>query len=130
MKKIRAIILSMLMVVMCLFALAGCNTGKYKFESITVTTMGANLTVEVGESLPGIGELTEDFMVIELKGGKKAIVTSSIGGETNTQEGTWKKGEEKGTIVITIDDEEMTFTKDGKTLTAEIEGMGKVTLSK
>ena len=97
---------------------------------ITVTTMGANLTIEVGESLPGVGELTEDFMVVELKGGKKAVVTSSIGGETNTQEGTWKKGEEKGTIVITIDDEEMTFTKDGKTLTAEIEGMGKVTLSK
>ena len=130
MKKIKALILSMLMVVMCLFALVGCNTGKYKFESMRVNTEDISMTVSVGDELPGVGELTEDFMVIELKGGNKAIVTSSLGGEENVQEGTWKKGDDKGEIVITIDDEDMTFTKEGKKLIVDIEGVGKITLSK
>jgi Zn/Cd-binding protein ZinT len=88
--------------------------------------MGVSMTLNVGDSLPGVGELTEDFMVIELKGGKKAIVTSN--GET--KEGTWEKGEEKGTIVVTIEEQSITFVKDGKTLSFTMEGAGQVVLSK
>ena len=130
MKKIKAFLLSMLMVVMCLLALVGCDTGKYKFESMRISMAGTSMTIAVGDELPGVGELTEDFMVIELKGGNKAIVTSNLSGEESVQEGTWKKGEEKHEIIITIDDEDMTFTKDGNKLIAEIDGVGKITLSK
>ena len=126
MKKFKTLLVSALMVIMCLFALAGCANGTYKFQSIKVNTMGVSMTLNVGDSLPGVGELTEDFMVIELKGGKKAIVMSN--GET--KEGTWEKGEEKGTIVITIEEESITFVKDGKTLSFTMEGAGQVVLSK
>lgn len=129
MKKIKAFLLSMLMVVMCLLALVGCDTGKYKFESMRISMAGNSMTIAVGDEFSGM-EITEDFMVIELKGGNKAIVTSNLSGEESVQEGTWKKGEEKNEIIITIDDEDMTFIKDGNKLIAEIDGVGKITLSK
>lgn len=128
MKKLKLALLSLLAFVVGAFCLVACGEsnyeGTYKFASVTMSENGTTTTIKVGETYEG-RTLTEDFMVIELKNGGKAVA-SQMGETVN---GTWEKAETKGQIVITVDGDPQTFTCDGTTMTMEYDGV-KITLKK
>lgn len=159
MKKLKAALLSLLAFVVGAFCLVACGetndsgstdsgagdsvnsassaeivyTGTYKFESMTMpdptsSEEGATITITVGQEYMGMS-LSANFMVIELKDGGIAVVSSEMMGASQTMNGTWTKAETEGQIVITVEDDPQTFTCDGTTMTADEEGM-KITLKK
>ena len=132
MKKVKAVLFSVLVFVVGLFCLVGCGkaekTGVYKFESMTVTQGGVSTTLKVGETYLGMISLTEDFVSIELKeDGTVAAVIAMV--EEAPSTGTWTEGEEENTVVITIDGDSQTVTCDGEKLTMSMEG-AQLTLKK
>ena len=118
-------------VFMCLCLLfTGCAKveGTYKFKSLSYTESGMTVELEAGEKFMGALTLSEDFMKITLEdSGVATMVSTTAEGEVMT--GTWIKGEEKDTVVITFDGEPQTCVCDGKTLTIEVDGV-KVVLEK
>ena len=58
--------------------------------------------------------ISADYLVLELKSDGSVAYSMSMGGETESKTGTW--AQDGNTITITIDDEAMPFTLDGKTL--------------
>ena len=132
MKKVKAVLFSVLVFVVGLFCLVGCGkeekTGVYKFESMTVTQGGVSTTLKVGETYLGMISLTEDFVSIELK--EDGTVTAVIAMvEEAPSTGTWTEGEEENTVVITIDGDSQTVTCDGEKMTMSMEG-AQLTLKK
>ena len=117
MRKIKTIVVSMLAVLMALFCLVGCGTtGKYvatayKVGSITTT-------------------LTESTSYVELKGDNVAVVSIDMKLGKIEGEGTWAKGEEKNTVVITVSGIPYTVTIDGNTMTLDMGFAGSIILEK
>ena len=95
-------IVSMLAALMALFCLVGCGqTGKY----VATAYKAGSLTLD----------LTESTSFVELKSGDEAVVSIDLGIGELEGTGTWAKGEEKNTVVITVDGIEYTATvEDGK----------------
>lgn len=103
MKKIKTIVVSMLAALMALFCLVGCasTTGKY----VATAYKAGALTLD----------LTDSTSYVELKSGDEAVVSIDIVVGKLEGTGTWAKGEEKNTVVITVEGVEYTATvEDGK----------------
>lgn len=127
MKKLLAVLLAAIACVACM-ALVGCGgaEGTYKFESMTMTYGDETVTIKAGDEFQGM-TFEKDMMIIELKKGGKCIMTSSMYGEAETEEGTWKK--DGDTITITSNNMTQNIQlKDGK-LIINMEGT-EVVLSK
>lgn len=124
MKKIKTLLLtSLTAVLLCFcFLFAGCGkvAGTYKFESMTF----AGQTVKVGDEVAGLGEMTEDYFVVELKEDGTATV-NEMGADA--MEGTWK--EDGDNVIITMRGVDQTFKKDGKKLVVTI-GATEIVLKK
>ena len=117
MKKVKVLLVGILTLVLSLFCLVGCfEQGKYEAVSYSL----GSLSVEVDE---------DDDSYVELKGDDVAVVSISVGTLTWEGEGTCTKGEEKGTVVITISGIEHTATIDGSTMTLDL-GIGSIKLEK
>ena len=115
MKKLLTIMAAALLAICC-FGLVACGggvEGTYKFKSMTA----GGETYAVGDVAPW-GEdgetISADYLVLELKSDGSVAYSMSMGGETESKTGTW--AQDGNTITITIDDEAMPFTLDGKTL--------------
>ena len=109
MSKIKMAIVSMLVVLTALFCLVGCGqTGKYV---ATAYKMGG-LTLD----------LTDSTSYVELKGDDVAVVSIDLGLGKLDGTGTWTKGEEKNTVVVTVEGVEYTATVEDGKMTMEIFG--------
>ncbi|MBQ3221655.1 MAG: hypothetical protein IJB34_06820 [Clostridia bacterium] len=117
MKKIKLLLVAILTVMLSLFSLVACGEkGKYNIVS------AGSVTVEAGE---------ENSSYIELKSDSVAVVVLKVEvpvvGEVKLEgEGVWAKGEEKGSIVITLEGIEYNATKDGNKLTVKVLGVAFV----
>ena len=102
MRKIKMAIVSMLVVFTVLFCLVGCGqTGKY----VATAYKAGSLTLD----------LTDSTSYVELKGGDEAVVSIDLVVGKLEGTGTWAKGEEKNTVVVTVEGIEYTATvEDGK----------------
>ncbi len=85
---------------------------------------GLEINVKVGDKLMGVVELTEDYMVLEIKEDNTFTMTAM--GEKG-ESGTWKQ--DGGKVVLTVDGEDMTVDLSGSSITFEQEGM-KIVLKK
>ncbi len=110
--------------VCCLVACGGDPVGTYKFDSMSGKMEGLEINVKVGDKLMGVVELTEDYMVLEIKEDNTFTMTAM--GEKG-ESGTWKQ--DGGKVVLTIDGEDMTADLSGSSITFEQEGM-KIVLKK
>ncbi|MBE7091202.1 MAG: hypothetical protein E7363_04735 [Clostridiales bacterium] len=81
--------------------------GTYKFFSMKI---GDGITVNAGAEFNGF-ELTEDYMVLELKSDN--TVSMTVEGE-DSGTGTWVKS--GNNVVLTVEGEAETYTLDGETL--------------
>ena len=128
MKKFKTLLLtSLTAVVLCFcFLFAGCGsvTGTYKFSSMKMEFLGETIEYEVGDTVMGMGELTEDYFVVTLNEDGTAKVVE--GGEYE-MDGTWK--EEDGKVIITMQGVDQTFEKSGSKLIMENDG-AKIVLKK
>ena len=102
MRKIKMAIVSMLVVLTALFCLVGCGqTGKY----VATAYKAGGLTLD----------LTDSTSYVELKGDDEAVVSIDLVVGKLEGTGTWTKGEEKNTVVVTVEGVEYTATvEDGK----------------
>ena len=125
---LSAVFVSVFMCLCLLFTGCAKLEGTYKFKSLTYTENGMTVELVAGEKFMGALTLSEDFMKITLEdSGVATMVSTTSAGEVAT--GTWIKGEEKDTVVITFDGEPQTCVCDGKTLTIDVQGV-KVVLEK
>ena len=128
MKKFKTLLLtSLTAVVLCFcFLFAGCGSvaGTYKFSSMEMEFLGETIEYEVGDTVMGMGELTEDYFVVTLNEDGTAKVVE--GGEYE-MDGTWK--EEDGKVIITMQGVDQTFEKSGSKLIMENDG-AKIVLKK
>ena len=128
MKKFKTLLLtSLTAIVLCFcFLFAGCGsvTGTYKFSSMKMEFLGETIEYEVGDTVMGMGELTEDYFVVTLNEDGTAKVVE--GGEYE-MDGTWK--EEDGKVIITMQGVDQTFEKSGSKLIMENDG-AKIVLKK
>lgn len=125
MKRFVAIAAAVLLMA-ALFAGCGSSSaaGKYVLKSMDGQDVNEALKAdleEVGMSLDEYLELfeietLEEFMTVELKSDGNAVV--SVAGE-DEDTGTWEQDGDK--VIITIDDESVTFTLNGNELSAEID---------
>lgn len=100
MKKIKILLVSLLTVILSLFCLASCGeTGKWEVTKYKV----GSVYIEV-----------DDESYIEMKSDKTIVIAIKIGSATIEKEGTWAKGEEKGTYLLTFENstEELTIEDD------------------
>ncbi len=100
MRKIKVWLVAILTVVLSLFCLASCgeagkwNVTKYKAGPVSIEA--------------------DSGSYIEMKSDKTIVVVIDIAGVSIEKEGTWAKGEEKGTYVLTFGNAEETLTiEDG-----------------
>ena len=104
MKKFKLTFVAVLAFVIGLFCFASCGAksyaGTYKFESMSMGTTGMSMEIKAGEKYMGM-TLTEDFAVLELKE-DGSMTLKMMGEETGT--GTWKNAEEKGKIILTVEE--------------------------
>jgi hypothetical protein len=117
MKKLLAIVAAFVLTICCV-GLVACGSGKvegtYKFKSMTTKMGDVETTVTVGQEVLGLGTLTEDYMVIELKEGGAAAVSNAMGGQAINLEGTW--AQEGSDITITMTGETQVFKLNGNQL--------------
>lgn len=131
MKKVKVWLAALVALVVGVCCLAACGSGvegTYKFYSMTVEGQ----TLHAGESYMGVIQLSEDFVVLELKkDGTCTMKTAMAPQEAGSA--TWKVDEnDKNKIIVTAEDEDgesVTFTKNGNELSFEMEG-SKVVLKK
>lgn len=124
MKRVKLALVSLLMVIISLFCLAGCGyNGKYVASKIKMGNTTTTITVEEGEPTS----------YVELKSGNEAVISIHIDmlffEQTIESTGTWKKGEEDKTVVITTDNGEYTVIVDGGTMTLDL-GVAQLILEK
>ena len=117
MKKIKILLVSILTLMLSLFCFTGCGEkGKYEIKeyvtgSITKTADDDNDSfIELKKD--DVAVVSIDLVVFELEG-----------------EGTWKKGDEKNEIVLSVSGIDYTVVKDGKTLTMDV-GVAKIVFEK
>ena len=109
MRKIKMAIVSMLAAFMALFCLVGCGTtGKY----VATSYKAGSVTMD----------LTNSDSYVELKGGDEAVVSIDLGVGKLEGTGTWTKGEEENTYVITIESIPYTVKIEGGQMTMDIFG--------
>ena len=138
MKRALAITLIVLLIVACL---AGCGKSgspedKYVAKSIggqTIQDMFQEMLDEfegsytMDELLDMLGlKSMDDFMVLELKSGGTAVMTSAMDEEQTT--GTWKQN--GSTVTITFEGDALDFTQKGNELSATIDGESYVFVKK
>ncbi len=117
MKKIKVFLVSLLTIVLAMFCLAGCGkTGKYV---ATAYKIGSTTT-----------DLTDSTSYVELKGDNVAVVSIDLKITKIEGEGTWKEGEEKNTVVITVSNVPYPVTIDGNTMTLDLGIAGSIILEK
>ena len=117
MKKVKVFLVSLLTVALAMFSLASCvQPGKYEAESYKL----GSLTMEISD---------DNASYVELKWNKDAVVSIQVASMTWEGTGTWKSGEDKNTIVITINDTEHTATVDGDELILDM-GVGSIVFEK
>lgn len=120
-KKLLVVFLAVAALAICSLCFAACGSsnsavGTWKFSSMTTTAEGVTIDVKAGESYMGI-TLSEDYLVIEIKDDGTWVLTTTMMGESDTQEGTW-----------TQDGKTISFVSDGKTQNGTIDG-DELTLS-
>lgn len=107
MRKIKVFVVSVLTVLLAMFCLAGCGeTGKYALTSCKVASAEINIS--------------ENDSYVELKSENVAVVSIDLAVGKLEGEGTWKKGAEKGAVVITLDGVDYNMTVADGNLTFEI----------
>ncbi|MDE6274202.1 MAG: hypothetical protein K2L87_04050 [Clostridiales bacterium] len=111
--------------ILCLVACGGDPVGTYKFDSMSGKMEGVSIDVKVGDKLMGMIELTEDYMVIEIK--EDNTYTMKMAGQ-NAGSGTWEQSGSK-IILKATGDADVEATLSGSELTFENEGL-QVTLKK
>ncbi len=99
MKKLLKIVVVALIVIMTCFAFSACGNSAVGTYKISELTIGGH-TYKVGEDMGGGVILTEDYEVIILKDGNVVTLSSNHGGETETQDGTWKQDGNKLTLTL------------------------------
>ena len=127
MKKIAVSLVAILSVLVMALSFAACGgSDKYKFESLTVSVMGVEVTTfKVGEEYYNI-TLSEDWFVLELKKNGTCVIKAE-GDEAET--GTWT--EKDGVITFNVSGVKIgKATKDGNRLTFSYGNNLKVTLKK
>lgn len=116
MKKCKLFLITVLTVILSLFCFAGCfEQGKYEIEEIVT----GNTVKEVDNNLS----------YIELKKGNVAVVSIDLALLKVEGEGTWKKGDEKNQIIISIKGIDYTVVKESDTLTLDA-GLAKLVFEK
>lgn len=107
MKKFKLFLATVLTVILALFCLGGCfEKGKYEIEEYLI---GNTVT-----------EVEDNISYIELKKGKVAVVAIDLKIFKIEGEGTWKKGDEKNQIVVSVGGVDYTVEKKGDTLTMDV----------
>lgn len=110
MKKVKVLLVGLLTMVMCLFCFVGCGEkGVYK---VTEYKVG-----------PASVEVTDSESYIELKGDNVATMSIDVAKVVTLEgEGTWAKGEEKNSYIVTIENVEYPVTIVDGEMTVEILG--------
>ena len=109
MRKMKTIVVSMLAALMALFCLVGCGTtGKY----VATAYKAGNATLD----------LTNSTSYVELKSDDVAVVSIDLMLGKLEGTGTWTKGEEKNTVVVTVGGIKYIATVEGGKMTMEIFG--------
>ncbi len=115
MKKVLASLVVSMLTICCLF-MVGCSpAGTYKFESMSYSVGGLEISIKAGQEYLGV-TVTEDFAVLELKKDGTGIFTSQ--GEST--EMTWEK--DGDIIKLTADGETVEVKIDGDKLILEVDG--------
>ena len=117
MKKLIKIVALSLVLCAC-FMLSACSftaRGTYKVSEVRAGVGNALVRYQVGDTILGIGEITEDFSILELKGNE--VCEYTLNG--NKKIGTWEY--DNGKIEVEINEQDIVFVKDGKTLTYTID---------
>ena len=116
-KVIVGIVSAMAIIAMCL-TMAACNSGtSYKVSAIEMS----GTTYNVGDEVPGMGTLKDDYMVITIKDGGKYTIES----DGESEDGKYE--EKDGKYIF---DGMMEATIDGDTLTIDMGYGMKVILKK
>lgn len=117
MKKLLAIVAAFVLTICCV-GLVACGSssveGTYKFKSMTTKMGDVETTITAGQEVAGLGAVTEDYMVIELKEGGAATVSNAMGGQAINLEGTW--AQDGSDITITMNSETQVFKLSGNQL--------------
>lgn len=125
MKKLKLTLAAIFAIVLGICCFAACNSsavGTYKFYSMSYTESGISVEIKAGETYMGYLTLNEDVMTVTLNEDGTAVVTTAMVDITGT--GTWKEDEsDSNKIIVTIDGDEQTFTRNGSELTLEEEGI-------
>ena len=128
MKKMKICLVGILTLMLTLVCFVACGgvTGTYKFKSMTTTVAGMTISYEVGQEIPGVGKIDENYMTIELKSDGTVVGSSSMAGEEAGEEEeamTWE--EVDGKISFKVEGVEvMTATVDGSVMTISQEAGG------
>ena len=117
MKKLKVFLVSLLTVVMAMFCLGACGQ-QGKYEAVSYKLLGA--TVDISG---------DDASYVELKSKNEAVVSITIASMTWEGTGTWEKGEEKNTVVITIDGVSHNATVEDGKMTLDM-GVGSIIFEK
>lgn len=115
MKKVKLFLVSLLTVILSLFCLVGCTTGKYKAVSYKIGPASVDITDEDNESY------------VELKGDNTAIVHVKVATISVDGTGTWEEKDDK--ISITIEGVTYSATEKDGVLTVNFL-IGSVVLKK
>ena len=137
MKKIKTMLVSLLMLITCLFCFVGCGaTGKYNFKEIRVTDYyGDEEVYEAGDEFQGM-EIPEGYCSLELKNDETFCLAmkypdgsswGSVEWKTQYTYGTWRESD--GEIELMAQGSATTATLDGNTLTIESNG-SKIVMTK
>ena len=111
MKKIKTIFVSLLAMLMVMVCFTSCfKTGKYEATALKV----CSTTTELEDNASFVELKMDNTAVVSINVKMNLLITTID--ETIAGEGTWKDGEDEGTIVITIDDTNYTATIDGNTM--------------
>lgn len=103
-------------VIAILFAACSANyAGTYKFDSMKMDMGGAIIEVKAGEPFNGV-TITEDYVVLEIKDDETWVMTTNMGSQGATEEGTWTTNSE-GIVLKASDGSEIVGKLSGKILT-------------
>ena len=112
------------------FLCSGCNVNKiegvYKFKSMTYNEGGVSVEIKAGEKIMGMVTLSEDYITLSINKDGTATMKND---DEEILIGTWTKVDNKQ-IALTFEDEIKTCSCDGKTITIEETGEGKIVFEK
>ncbi len=120
MKKVLALVSVVVIATVLALTLVACSpAGTYKFDSLSYTSGGVSVEYKAGEEIASGVTIEADAATLELKKDGTYVFESKIPYFTISRQGKWTKDGDK----ISFDDDDFIATIDGKTLTADYNGM-------